>query len=376
MDKRVILAVAGSGKTYHICHTIDPLKRNLILAFTNENIHNIRNELCDAYGAVPELTTVMTFDSFMYRNFINPYEPSIAEHFGVPSFASKGICTLDPPPKQITTASGRKIANPKYIPKDRLGHYITRRKQYYCATLAELVVQVKKGRESLVKRVADRLNLFYDQILIDEFQDFRERDYDLIMALTKNLNNVLLVGDYYQHSVSGTNNSGKPFKNKKNEVCYGDFVLELKNAGFTVDEVTLRKSRRCTAEVCDFITKKLGIQIESTSDEDGIVLWCDDTAEEILDNPDIVKLVIQKAADYRFNAMNWSYSKGDTFSKACVILTDKFDGMDDDDFSTKGIATSTINKLYVAMTRSKGNLYLMKSSTFKKISGAYLTQQS
>lgn len=32
MAKRVILAVAGAGKTYHICHEIDPTKRNLILA--------------------------------------------------------------------------------------------------------------------------------------------------------------------------------------------------------------------------------------------------------------------------------------------------------------------------------------------------------
>ena len=374
MDKRVILAVAGSGKTYHICHTVDPLKRNLILAFTNENIHNIRNELCDAYGAVPELTTVMTFDSFVYRHLINPYEPSIADHFNCPSFTSKGICTLEPPSKQITTSSGRKIANPRYITKDKLGHYITRRKQYYCATLSELVMQVKKGRESLVKRAADRLNLFYDQILIDEFQDFREHDYDLIMALTKNLNNVLLVGDYYQHSVSGTNNSGKPFKSKKNEVCYNDFVAALRNDGFEVDELTLRKSRRCTASVCNYVKEKLSIPIESANNEQGEVLWCDDSSEDILDNPDIVKLVIQKAADYKFNAMNWSYSKGDTFSSVCVILTDRFDNMDDEKFTTNGIATSTINKLYVAMTRSKGNLYLVKSSTFKKIKDAYITE--
>lgn len=31
MAKRVILAVAGAGKTYYICHEIDPTKRNLIL---------------------------------------------------------------------------------------------------------------------------------------------------------------------------------------------------------------------------------------------------------------------------------------------------------------------------------------------------------
>lgn len=372
MDKRVILAVAGSGKTYHICHMIEPSKRNLLLAFTNENIHNIRNELCDAFGSVPELTTVMTFDSFMYRHLINPYEPSIAEHFNCSSFASNGICTIDPPPKQISISGGRMIANRRYTPKDKLEHYITKSKQYYCATLSELAMQVKKGREFLVKRAAARLNLFYDQIFIDEFQDYREHDFDLIIELSKHLNSVLLVGDYYQHSVSGTNNSGKPFKINKVEVCYSDFVSTLKKSGFEVDEETLRKSRRCATSVCNYVKEKLGIQIESANNNQGEVLWCDDSAEAILDNPDILKLVIQKAADYKFNAMNWSYSKGDTFSSVCVILTDKFDNMDDEEFTTKGIATSTINKLYVAMTRSKGNLYLMKSSTFKKIKDAYI----
>lgn len=52
MAKRIILAVAGAGKTYHICHKIDPTKRNLIIAFTHENIHNIQKELCDAHGGV------------------------------------------------------------------------------------------------------------------------------------------------------------------------------------------------------------------------------------------------------------------------------------------------------------------------------------
>ena len=49
-----------------------------------------------------------------------------------------------------------------------------------------------------MKRAAARLNLFYDYVLIDEFQDFREHDYELIMALTKQLKVVMLVGDYHR----------------------------------------------------------------------------------------------------------------------------------------------------------------------------------
>jgi DNA helicase-2/ATP-dependent DNA helicase PcrA len=374
MAKRVILAVAGAGKTYHICHEIDPTKRNLILAFTHENIHNIQKELCDAHGCVPELTTVSTFDSFVYHQLVLPYEPSIAEYFGCPKFVSRGICTIDPPPQTIKNTKGKPVANPLYKKKDRLAHYVTMRGQYYCATLSELVLQVKKNRESLIKRVAARLNMFYDCVLIDEFQDFREYDYELIMALAKQLNDVILVGDYHQHSVSATNNSGKPFKNKSTDVSYDAFIAELQKSGFEVDLTTLDKSRRCSAEICDYVSKKLHISITSSGDHCGAVRWIDDNPTSVLDDDRIIKLVFQEAAKYSFPALNWSYSKGDTVDSACVILTDGLDNLDSDTFNPDRVKPSTLNKLYVAMTRSRGDLYLMKASTFKAIKDAYITQ--
>lgn len=371
MAKRVILAVAGAGKTYHICHEIDPTKRNLILAFTHENIHNIQKELCDAHGCVPELTTVSTFDSFVYHQLILPYEPSIAEHFGCPKFVSRGICTIDPPPKTIKNKKGKPVANPLYKKKDRLAHYVTMRGQYYCATMSELVLQIKQNRESLIKRVVTRLNLFYDCVLIDEFQDFREYDYELIMSLAKQLNDVILVGDYHQHSVSATNNSGKPFKKKTNDVSYDEFVAELNSAGFEVDLTTLDKSRRCPVAVCQYVSDKLGINIGSYGENTGAVIWVDENATAILEDQQIIKLVYNDASLYSFRAMNWSYSKGDTLDAVCVILTDRFEQLDTNSFSIKGIPVSTLNKLYVAMTRSRGNLYLIKATTFKPLRNNY-----
>ncbi len=76
MGKRVILAVAGAGKTYHICHNINPDKKNLILAFTHENIYNITKELTKSFGSIPAKTTICTFHSFVYRLLIRPYEPT------------------------------------------------------------------------------------------------------------------------------------------------------------------------------------------------------------------------------------------------------------------------------------------------------------
>ncbi len=258
-----------------------------------------------------------------------------------------------------------------YTSKDKIRHYITNQGQYYCDNLSELALQVKKGRESLIKRAAMRLNLFYDSILIDEFQDFREHDYDLIIQLSKVVNKVLLVGDYYQHSVSAKNNTGKPFEKKKQIISYSDFIITLKELGFDVDTTTLSKSRRCSPDVCSYVSEKLGVDITSNNDHAGSVIWVTDNAKEILDDTAIVKLVFKNASCYKFPSLNWSYSKGDTVKSACVILTDNLDDLDNDDFSSESLPPSTRNKLYVAMTRSKGDLYLMKSSLFKSLQNEY-----
>lgn len=369
--RKVILAVAGSGKTYSICHNIDFNKRNLILAYTNENICNIQKELCDAFGSIPKLTTVSTFDSFIYRSLILPYEPTIGEHFHKPSFESRGICMKNPPSMGIKGNNGEYRSNPDYFKKIYLEHYITQRYQYYCANLSELILQVKDKQKSLVKRGSSRLKLFYDTIWVDEFQDFREHDYELLVSLAKKLDDVVLVGDYYQHSVSATNNTGKPFKHRKIGVGFDKFVEELENNGFYVDRVSLNKSRRCSTNVCEYVHRKLGIDITSCGKNEGSVIWVNkNNASEILENDKIIKLVYENANKYKFHAMNWSYSKGDTVDAACVILIKKFESLDEDGFSTDKIST-TSNKLYVAMTRSKGDLYLMKDSLFQLFKNKY-----
>ena len=372
MDKQVILAVAGAGKTYHICHTIDTKKKNLILAYTHENIHNIRRELLTSDEQAPTLTSVMTFHAFLHRCLVRPYEPTIAECFGKSDFRSRGITTVDPPEKG-TKKKGKFIPNPQYVSKEQIEHYITKGNQYYCSRLSELIMYVNKRNSSFLARVTRRLNLFYDQILIDEFQDFREYDYELIVALSDLINSIVLVGDYYQHSVSATNNSGKPFKKQKEEVTYTDFVEELRKLKFSVDDITLSKSRRCSKDICNFISEKLGITIESADINQGVVKWVTgDEIKEILQSPSIVKLVIKDSKQYSFEAINWSYSKGDTVDAACVVLTDKFEKLNTNEFSIQGIHTSTINKLYVALTRSKGDLFLIRASDFKKYKKDYM----
>ena len=161
MAKQVILAVAGAGKTYTICNSVNPENKNLILAFTHENIHNINSELIKQFGKVPELTNVMTYDAFLYRYILCPFEPTILKCFGKTDFVKKGITTKKPPERTLVI-KGKRVPNRAYKKKEEFEHYETNGR-YYCDTLAELVLYVKEDKHKLIAKVAKYVNMFYLQ---------------------------------------------------------------------------------------------------------------------------------------------------------------------------------------------------------------------
>ena len=58
--------------------------------------------------------------------------------------------------------------------------------------MSELIMYVQ-SKTDFVPRVSGILAKFFDNILIDEFQDFRKFDFDLIIEISKNMPNMLLV---------------------------------------------------------------------------------------------------------------------------------------------------------------------------------------
>ena len=177
--------------------------------------------------------------------------------------------------------------------------------------------------------------------------------------MIEHIDNILLVGDYYQHSVSGKNNTGEPFKTKDNVINYDDFIDMLNQKGINVDTETLKKSRRCSENICEFVQKKLGIPIFSSEIHGGQIIPVEDKdVKTILANDEIIKLAYKAAATYNFVCKNWSYSKGDTYHSTCIILTDKTKNIFQENW-TNSLSNITKNQLYVALTRSCGDVYLM-----------------
>lgn len=370
MDKKIILAVAGAGKTYTLCNCLNPNERNMILAFTNRNIHNIEKELIKTYGEIPKYTKIMTFHSFIYQFAIQPFLPSIFNYFKNTPLKIDGVSMKDPPPQ-----FKNKKPNPYYIKKEQLGHYINENNNFFCCRLSELIMYIDKNQkkdEKIIHKITSRFLMFFDNILIDEFQDFRNNDYKFLISFLKQINNVTLVGDYYQHSVNGQNNSGEPFSKI---TSYDEYRNLLSKNKFQIDVTSLIKSRRCSINICNFIKSKLDIPIESDNINKGkIISVSENNINNILLNDSIKKLVLKKPSngDYSFNYITWGNSKGDTYDNTCVILTGKMDNLLDDTFDIKSISNAMTNKLYVALTRSKGDVYIIQKSLFDSLKNEYI----
>ena len=67
MDKTVMFAVAGSGKTTKIVERLSLEKRSLIVTYTNNNRENLQRKILLKFDGIwPENITLMTYFSFLY----------------------------------------------------------------------------------------------------------------------------------------------------------------------------------------------------------------------------------------------------------------------------------------------------------------------
>lgn len=351
MDKKIVLASAGAGKTYFIANDFPDKERVYLITFTHRNVENIRKELLKRFnGAIPENVRISTFDSFVYSQLIRPFEPVA----NFPGIKSRGVeVNIKPSTDPRNYGTYFKLDNPKhFLLNDKF--YVTRLSKFF----------MKQGRD-FKKNALKRLKFFCDTIYIDEFQDYNGWDFKLIEYLMKSSEtNVVAVGDIFQSLVANIrrdgNGSDLPFANISS---VNDLSQKLPKK-VIFDTTTLIKSRRVAPKVCCFINDHLDIPIESSSDSNGEIKWLNSISEAIpvLMDSNIPKLVWDKKFKCPgvSNFINWSYSKGDTYPKTCIILTEPTSSLSNWDTLSNPVR----NKLYVALTRSLGDVYLIPNTIF------------
>ncbi|NPC93404.1 hypothetical protein HOO54_14445 [Bacillus sp. WMMC1349] len=186
----------------------------------------------------------------------------------------------------------------------------------------------------------------------DEFQDYNGADFKTMKyLLEKTKIRVTAVGDIFQSCLTPrARGASSPF-NKINSAA--DLKKKLSNK-IMVNESELIKNRRVPPSVCEFIKSNLGIKIDSASNVNAAIITLTEveSIHQIMIDSHIPNLIWNSRLKHALgnNYINWTYSKGDTYSQSCVILTDKTSRKD----HWRSTSVKTRNALYVALTHSEG----------------------
>lgn len=334
MDKTVIFAVAGSGKTTHIVKSLSREKRSLVVTYTIANYENLYRKIIQKFGGDwPENIVLMRYFSFLY-SFC--YKPFLSDEI-----KARGIIYEDNPNRYARqTDRSYFLTNNGYLYSNRLS-FILEKKQ-------------------VISDIQDRIVRYFDEFIVDEVQDIAGRDFNLLEKLMETNVSQLFVGDFYQHTFDTSrdgNVNSKLFESKAN------YEKRFADKGFIVDNTTLINSWRCSPAICKYITDNLGIEIHSnrTEEDDTSILLVSDPGQiqHIIADQRIVKLHYQKGASFGFNHFNWGETKGeDQHNDVCVYLN-KTTAKAYSSGKLLSLKPATRNKLYVAITRAHGNVYFV-----------------
>lgn len=337
MDKRVIFAVAGSGKTTYLINRLNETEKFLLVTYTTNNLHNLRMGIIKRFGYFPINIKLLSYYSFLYGFCFKPF---LNDKCG-----TRGI-NYEPNTNKFAKGTKRE-------------YYIDRFNKIYSSRISKLLLESQE-----YKNVVERISKYFDYLFIDEIQDFAGNDFNLLKEISKAKVGLTYVGDFFQHTFD-TSRDGNV--NAYLHTDFSDYVTEFSKMGLKLDTTTLSKSFRCSPTVCKFIRDYLSISIESSKAGETIVKYIDNKEEAnlIFYDSAIVKLFYKEHYRYACFSRNWGDSKGeDKYFDVCVILNkttlEKYE-----EGRLQDLAPTTKNKLYVALTRTKNNLYLIPYNLIK-----------
>lgn len=206
MDKSVVFAVAGSGKTSRLVASLDEVKRFLIVTYTESNRDNLRSKIIQRFGYFPTNITLYTYFRFLHSFCYRPFLRSEKN--------SKGVTFRLPP------------TFPRYsLADDR--RYMSSERRLYANRLAKFIEQ-----SDLVSAVVARMEKYFDVFFVDEVQDFAGHDFNFLMAISAAKLNATFVGDFFQHTFD-TSRDGNVNVNLHSD--YDAYKAKFKTAKLKVD---------------------------------------------------------------------------------------------------------------------------------------------
>lgn len=335
MDKRVIFAVAGSGKTTHIINQLNLVNKALIITYTNNNVENLRNSIIEKWGYFPSNIKLLSYFSFLHSFCYKPFLGT--------TYKTKGIY-YSPNTNRFAKKDARYISIGNRLYSNRIPKFLE--------------------EKDVLRDINERLSKYFDSLYIDEIQDFAGHDFNFLKSITQSNLDILMVGDFYQHTFD-TSRDGSV-----NKALHDDLIkyqTKFSEMGLVLDTTTLNKSYRCSPSICNFISEKIGIIIDSHRNDEVKIHLIENSneARSVLSDNEIVKLFYQKHYAFNCYSKNWGDCKGENrYNKVCVVLNKTTH----EHFlknNLRELPAQTRNKLYVACSRAKSDLYLLPEKMLK-----------
>ena len=349
MNKTLIIAAAGSGKTWGLCnHAINNLKEKniLLITYTHQGKKALEEELKKQNTCIlhPKIK-IMTWYSFLLSECIKPYQSFITKYNSIRSISFE-----------------ESYGQVNFHSSGDYRRYITKENNIRSNQASELACYLNKISND---KVISRLDEVYSYIYIDEVQDLSGWDLDLIRILLSSNLGVYLVGDPKQ-STYKTNTSTKN-KNKSGRKLLDFFVdliddnkLILKNSN---------KTNRFNKDIAKFVNlidpvePFVQSEILCNDEYDGVFIIERKNINHYLKlfNPQCLRYdrrtIVESA-----NVMNYGVVKGRTFDRIVIYPNGKFK-----DFILKNTKIESPEKYYIAATRARKSVVFVIDKFPRKI---------
>lgn len=233
-DNILVLACAGSGKTWGMCNdarksTRQSNKKILMISYTHKGVHSIKKEYeKQNNGVIDQNIVISTWFHFILKELIRPYQKSFLNKIS-----------------QIRSIDFSKMYGIDYSKKNTVSYFLNRNDDVKANRASEFAILLNKlSNGAVIKRLQDT----YACIYIDELQDLVGKDIELLELLFLSSIKIYCVGDYKQATLKTHN----PKSDKKKGGMHVFGYLETLKDSHQVNFIRNNTSRRFISSIADF----------------------------------------------------------------------------------------------------------------------------
>lgn len=339
-DNILVLACAGSGKTYGMCKdsmslSKESTKKVLMLSYTHKGIYSIKKEYAKQNnGVIDKNVVISTWFQFILKELIRPYQRSFLGKISqIRSFDFSSMYGVD------------------YSKKNTTSYFLTRNNDVKANRASEFALLLNNLSDGAVLK---RLEDTYACIYIDELQDLVGKDIELLELLFLSSIKIYCVGDYKQATLKTHN----PRSDRKKGGMHVFSYLETCRESHRINIVKNNTSKRFVSDIANFANlfypgDQIVGSLEASEPAIGVFQILQSDVHAYIEHlkPNILKYDV-KTSTLGYPSLNFGVSKGMTLERVLIFPNKPLYSFLQDLRSR----LKAPDKYYVAVTRAKYSL--------------------